>query len=154
MQERPLIFQMDSVSLCEGVVADLEIFVFLIKSPLIVGQQLVPLDQLLLQLVQLGCKHQHILALQALFLGELLVNIDKADELSLALFECLLQAFFALLKRSDLALEFLNLSTLLGDQLIFRMQSLLPGLHLAPQTKELLVFGIHCLAELHLNLSL
>jgi len=145
---------MDSVSLCEGVVVGLEIFVFLIESPLIVGQQLVPLDHLLLQLAQLGSERQHILALQALFLGELLVNINEVDELGLALFECLLQAVFALFKRNDLALEFLNLSTLLGDQLIFRLQSLLPALHLAPQTKELLVFGIHCLVELLLNLSL
>jgi len=47
------------------------------------------------------------------------VNINKANELGLALFEGLLQAFFTFFKCHDLALEFLNLIALFLNQFIF-----------------------------------
>ena len=82
------------------------------------------------------------------------MNINEADELSLALFQGLLQAFFTFFKRHDLALEFLDFNALLGDQFIFRMKRLLPGFHLAPQAEEFVVFAVHRVVELLLNVPL
>lgn len=76
------------------------------------------------------------------------MSLHKPKKLSLTALEGLLQLLIGFFQSKLPISELCDLRSLLGDQLIFLCQRLLPDFHLGPDSNELLLLAINCGVQL------